>query len=468
MRTLAVINQKGGCGKTTTSINLAAVFASRGYRTLLVDLDPQGHCAAGLAVPEGKIDKDIGDAMLAVADKPVAASKLLWRVARNLDLVPSRTRLAGLEAAKGGLAQAPDREKRLLMVIEQLTGTAGLEYDVCLIDCPPSIGLLTYNALTAAREILIPVETSFFSLQGAAKQLSTVRSVGRRIGMRHRPRLIPTIHDPASALARDLLEELRERFTDRVIPRAIRMDENVKRAASYGVPVIEYAPATPASEDYVSLAEWLMEHSRLERGGADAIDDDETPEIGVLQDGPPIGARWSNAREPIVPTETRSPTRDLASNGQATPSPTVEIGTGAGTMPALSRREDLRRRANLLRPGDAGLGGTQTLTEAPSQSGFPLGVRVAGGRATFVQPLAEGRQLAIAGSFNQWSSTTLPMRRDESLGVHELTVPLEPGTHRYRVVVDGRWNEDRYNPNREPNAFGETDSVVVIPARQEA
>ncbi|MEO1511773.1 MAG: AAA family ATPase, partial [Planctomycetota bacterium] len=209
MRTLAVINQKGGCGKTTTSINLAAVFASRGYRTLLVDLDPQGHCAAGLAVPEGKIDKDIGDAMLAVADKPVAASKLLWRVARNLDLVPSRTRLAGLEAAKGGLAQAPDREKRLLMVIEQLTGTAGLEYDVCLIDCPPSIGLLTYNALTAAREILIPVETSFFSLQGAAKQLSTVRSVGRRIGMRHRPRLIPTIHDPASALARDLLEELR-------------------------------------------------------------------------------------------------------------------------------------------------------------------------------------------------------------------------------------------------------------------
>src|SRR5437016_12709818 len=112
MRTIAIINQKGGCGKTTTAINLAATLAKHGFRTLLVDMDPQSHCAAGLAIPEQRIDLDIGDAMLAGPDDAIDPKRLFWRASRNLDLAPSRMKTAGLEASRGGLSDKPDKEHR--------------------------------------------------------------------------------------------------------------------------------------------------------------------------------------------------------------------------------------------------------------------------------------------------------------------------------------------------------------------
>ena len=134
VRIITIINQKGGCGKTTTAINLAGTFAKQGLRTLLVDMDPQSHCAAGLGVPENRIDLDIGDAMLTPGNRPLDTSRLLWRVGRRLDLAPSRTKLAGLEASRGGLADLLDREKRLAAVVSQFKH----EYDVVCVDCPPT------------------------------------------------------------------------------------------------------------------------------------------------------------------------------------------------------------------------------------------------------------------------------------------------------------------------------------------
>ncbi|MFN7558925.1 MAG: ParA family protein, partial [bacterium] len=167
MRTIAIVNQKGGCGKTTTAINLAGVLARQGRRTLLVDLDPQSHCASGLAIPEARIDVQIGDAMMARPDQAIDWTRLLWRVSRSLDLAPSTVRLAALESARGGLAGAENAEARLAGVLSKIAD----QYEFCLIDCPPNIGLLTYNALAAAGEVLIPVETAFFALQGASKQI---------------------------------------------------------------------------------------------------------------------------------------------------------------------------------------------------------------------------------------------------------------------------------------------------------
>jgi chromosome partitioning protein len=230
MRTIAIINQKGGCGKTTTAINLSAMLARAGKRTLLVDLDSQSHCAAGLGIPESRVDLDIGDAMLAAGHKPIDVARLLWQPAANFDLAPSRMRLAGLEASRGGLANLADKERRLEAAIDVI----GVNHDIVCIDCSPSIGLLTYNALVAADVILIPVETSFFSMQGATRQVNTVKSLSRKLGIHRQVWILPTIHDPSNPVAMDLLDELYRRFGERVIPAVIRRDAKLREAASFG------------------------------------------------------------------------------------------------------------------------------------------------------------------------------------------------------------------------------------------
>jgi chromosome partitioning protein len=239
MRTIAILNQKGGCGKTTTAINLSAVMARMGRRVLLIDMDPQSHCALGLGVPENRIELDVTDALLnAGSPKPIDASRLLWRPVRNLDLIPSRMRLAGLEAAKGGLAEAPDREQRLKKALDPMRR----QYDVAVIDCSPSIGLLTYNALVAADMVVIPVETGYFSLQGATRQAATVRTLAKRLGVTPGIWMLATMHDAGNAVATDLLDELHRRFKGRVVPLVVRRDAKLREAASFGQSIADYAP----------------------------------------------------------------------------------------------------------------------------------------------------------------------------------------------------------------------------------
>ncbi|MHC4711482.1 MAG: ParA family protein [Planctomycetota bacterium] len=201
VRTIAIVNQKGGCGKTSTAINLAAVFAHRGLRTLLVDMDPQAHCAIGLGVPEGGIEQSVAEALLKADRADFDPPSAVWEVGGNLDLLPSTMRLAGLEAPGGGLHELSDRDRRLTHLVGRFAGC----YDRCLIDCPPTIGLLTFNALRAAREALIPVETGFFALRGADMQWKTIHKLIERIGRPIACHLLPTLYNADSALAGDIL-----------------------------------------------------------------------------------------------------------------------------------------------------------------------------------------------------------------------------------------------------------------------
>jgi len=252
LRTFAIVNQKGGCGKTTTSINLAAIYARRGLRTLLIDMDPQAHCAAGLGVPEEQIEHHIGDAMTQKHDEGFDKEKYTWEITRNLYLAPSTMMLTALEAPGGVLQNMPDRDRRLQGVLQAWNN----DFDRCVIDCPPNIGLLTYNALRAATEALIPVETGYFSLRGARRQRKTVDALIARIGNPLPCRIIPSIHR-SSPLARTLLQRLRESFSPEVSPVVIRDHETLREAASFGQPVCDFAPDSEAERDFESLVQWL-------------------------------------------------------------------------------------------------------------------------------------------------------------------------------------------------------------------
>lgn len=491
MRTLAVVNQKGGCGKTTTAINLAGVFASRGYRTLLVDMDPQGHCAAGLAIPEQRIDLQIGDAMLASGDAPIDPARLLWRVMRNLDLAPATLRLAALEASRGEFANLPDAERRLQRVLARFDS----QYDICLIDCSPAVGMLAFNAMVAASEVIIPVETGFFSLQGATKQINAIKSLGKRLGVAPVHKLLATMHDPSSVLSQDLLDELRRRFGARVLPTVIRFDHALREAASFGQPVIEYAPDSVGASDYTALAVHLIEEAQTS-----ASERQSSSQTATASDEPRLN---------VVPMSTG--TGGPASAYAAAANPAVELPHGASAQASsphaspISRQMDMVMRTRKMHGGaesrmsevvngagialaeikpttdlfgsDAppltspAIGTPSPATSRPADAGTarPLpagfGVMTTDDGLAFRQPAGLGRVLAVAGDFNAWNAQRGELQLNASTGAFELRIVCPPGTYQYRLVVDGQWMPDPYNPVVSSNPFGGSNSVAIVPAR---
>jgi chromosome partitioning protein len=494
VRTIAIVNQKGGCGKTTTAINLAGLFASLGVRTLLVDLDPQSHCAAGLSIPEHRIDLDVTD-LLTSGDRTIDWSRLIWSPGAHLDLIPSRTRLAGVEALAGGLAEGDGRERRLASALLHVAP----RYDACLIDCPPSIGLLTFNALAAADTVLIPVETGYFALQGATRQLGTVRSMARRMGRSIQAFVVPTMHDEASELSRDLLTELRRRFGSKVLPVAIRADASLREAASVGRAVVEHAPDSRGTQDYLSLAEHLMEAldlvpSRSARAGIE--------QLAVARTSPEAREKAIDAaeHEPLVIEVVSHEALVASAEARATP------GAGSEVRMSLDRAADLARRARMLsahakEPGSGSHSGDglhalvaggvtrESLVESKHAAGVEIGgptefaadhanasersraiepvrfgVTARAGGVRLAQPLSVGGGVAVAGEFNGWSASSHTMRRDEALGAWVIELDLPPGKHAYRLVIDGQWVADAFNPLVQSNPFGESNSIIDVPA----
>lgn len=470
MRTIAIINQKGGSGKTTTAINLAASLARIGHRSLLVDLDPQSHCALGLAIPESQIDLQIGDALLSPSNRSIDLSRLIWSVSRRLDLIPSATKLAAIEAARGGLADADDRESRLASFLAKVAD----QYEYCLLDCPPSIGLLTYNAMRASNEVLIPVETGFFALQGAAKQANAIKSLSRRFGMKLPFRVVPTLHDPQSRVACDVLAQLRERFSKHITQALIRADPQLREAACLGVSIHEHDPASRGAFDYAALA--------LEMAGAAGVD----LEHAVSEEFIPTGTASPEPRRmgafpagEVFPTaavaDRPAATRVLPSRAQTQPvTRAAELAARARLLAArsaeLSRRlesdpEVARVLEELESPAASQRSQPDTLHASPSaRPGSIYGVHQTRRGVVFIQPAAPDATVCIAGEHNNWTPAANPMRYNPTSGVHELCLPLAPGRYRYRLVINGRWLADPYNANTEPNPFGDRDSILEVAA----
>jgi chromosome partitioning protein len=256
-RTIAVVNQKGGCGKTTTAINLAAFLANADRKTLVVDADPQGHATLGL---QRALDMDAGT-MFDVFARGSANGQthhngVLQPVFENLDLVPADIRLSAVPEL---LTNVNGREDILAGFLAGLNAT----YDYIIIDCPPNVGLLTFNALKAASEALIPMDPSFFSLHGVGKLLETLDVVANETGHRVTPRAFVTLYSGGYRFAQEVVQDIRKHLGARCFNTVVRRSVKLAEASSHGVPISRYCDHCAGFADYAALTgEVLQMESR--------------------------------------------------------------------------------------------------------------------------------------------------------------------------------------------------------------
>lgn len=247
---IAIANQKGGVGKTTTSINLGACLSGLGKRILLVDIDPQGNSSSGLGIIKQQVHRSIYDGIInnIPVEEIVQPSKY-----KNLEILPANIDLAGAEVE---LVSVMAREQ----VLKNLLQPVRNYYDYILIDCPPSLGLLTINALTTSDSVLVPIQCEFFALEGLSQLINTVQLVQRNLNAKLEIEgVVLTMYDGRTTLSKQVAAEVQRTFKTKVyrtvIPRSIRLGE----APSYGQSIVEYAPNSSPSQAYMSLAQELNE-----------------------------------------------------------------------------------------------------------------------------------------------------------------------------------------------------------------
>jgi chromosome partitioning protein len=418
MRTIAVINQKGGCGKTTVAINLASALAAENKRTLLVDMDPQGHCAVGLAVPEEQIEQSLYDVLLSSrrGDK-IKLTEILWEISDNFERAPASIDLAAFEQQTNGIV---DRESCLKDVL----ATIETEFDYVVIDCPPAVGLLTFNALRAATDVVVPVETGYFSLHGLSRQLDTLSILCKQCSQRIDVMVLASMYDIRTKMGREILAELRKHFSGRMFKTVVNFNTKLKEAASLGQPICEYDPASRGHKDFQNLAQELIaSDARVEQKQI----------VNSLRKSQQQPVIKEQTREEIVETFDRS---------------LDSIGSSAQELMASLNKAEKSAKAKVVSDIDIKL------------NNF-YGVRQFGEAVKFVTLYPRAESVQIAGDFNNWQPQKTALKAAQD-GKWELALALAPGKYRYRMVVDGKWQQDPYNENAELNPFGEYNSVLEV------
>lgn len=512
MRAIAIINQKGGCGKTTTSINLAACLARLGQKTLLVDMDPQGHCAIGLAVPEEQIERTIYDCLIEERDgKPSKLQDIVWQIATDFDLAPANIKLAAFEQTFSGRIGREDRLKKAIEGVKP-------NYKWCIIDCPPSVGLITFNALRACDEVIVPVETGYFSLHGLAKMMETLELLRDKCDKEILIRVLPTLYDTRTKLAREVLSELRNKFREYLMESTVNFNTKLKEAASFGQPITEYDPGSRGYKDFVNLARELMGHipvdveptpmDKLSRPAELVQRAKQLAQLTTLQFGRNAipAAPPAPAPEPEpAGMEAKSVGPAMAGSGSVAlsiPRGQLQLGgrmaeepmAQAISMPAMpmamsSDEEEIEDsgRANFQRAGLAvlsksgagngngngnvpgngngngnGNGHAQAAKTTAQKIDEFYGVKKIGDEVIFAARFERAKKVLIAGDFNNWSPMSTPMINRGRPGEFYTSLPLPRGRYRYRFVVDGKWMTDPNNKYVEVNQFGELNNVIEV------
>ncbi len=491
MYRITIANQKGGCGKTTVAINLAASIAREGKSVLLVDLDPQGHCALGLAVPDEQIDLSIYDCLISrVKGEPVELSSVLWQIMPNLSLAPARANLSGFEPAMG---ERPGADTLLCEMLDSF----GDRFDYCIMDCPPHLGLLMKNGLKAADEVIIPVDTGFFSLHGLTQQMETVERLCERSTRRPVVRVLANQYDVRTKLAREILAELRGRYGSALYETTINFNTKLKEGASFGQPITEFAPNSMGARDFQALARAiiggsasvsadpeLLKHVEKLTADAERLLATTTTLVGQRLVDPAGPAPAGRPADTLVAAKAFSPGDraggfDFPALDRAVPAARTETTRRPDPVtpaaPTESTRPAAPSRVVPTAPVVASTPVATTFTTRPldmqdraamneaidRKIAAAYGVRQEGEIVIFRSRQASASEVQLAGDFNDWMPHTTPMRTLGN-GEFEARLRITPGRYRYRLVVDGRWCHDQHNPLAEANEYGETNSVVEV------
>ena len=392
MKTISIANQKGGCGKTTTAINLSSAIAASGKRILLIDLDPQAHATYGLGLSNQASERSIYNLLTDNTERRRALADCIFKVSENLDIIPSSILLSTIEQ------ELKDKEDAVSK-LHNILFSEDLNYSYVIIDCPPSLGFLTFNALRAADQVVVPIDMSAFSLMGVAKLLGMLELI--KVKINHAPAVnaVATIFDKRTKYSQVVLDEIRTLFKEQLLQTVIRMNVAVKRAASKGVSVIDFDRTSNGALDYLALAKEILEH------------DKETESTQVSQE-----------LDKAILTLTQT-----ASRPQNEPYKNRFAEQVAERIPVLAKRAD------------------------------PLSKEV-----TFAIEAPNAKDIHIVGDFNHWKidgESRLSRIQD---GKWEKRVGLSPGKYKYKFVIDGEWVLDSKNSQRVPNAFGSFDSIINL------
>jgi chromosome partitioning protein len=418
MRVVAIANQKGGCGKTTTAINLSACLSFLQKKVLLIDFDPQGHATCGFGIKPEFLEATTYNLF---QNDHARIDDLKIPINDALSIVPTYVALSQVEQELSGLGE--EAHLKLSNLLDRLSESV----DFVIIDSPPNLGFLTYNALCAASEVIIPIEPSFFSLHGLAKIFETIDRLDRKRLSSIKVHALLTRFEKRSRLGREIYDEVREHFKDRTFHHVIHENVKLREAAASGKSIVDYDRESAGFKDYIGLAIEVIERGLL----ADNLK-------GQVQDTASIGLEQKTDRKKGVTGEEDESRIDELSNqnGYAQAPSTAEVMIRE--IEASGSLEDQER----LTPREV-LGGTLF---------------------TFVSK--DVHSVMLAGDFNRWIAEPM-MLMNKKEGLWQKVVPMKGGLYHYKFLVDDNWRTDPFNEETKMNPYGGFDSVIRVEGHEQ-